>query len=229
MHITSFVLRGISKTAVFGLVFMLTSLVPSAVQALELKELVTPICFQDKTELTERYGEPVTTKWQRKDRVIAWRIQGDDMISGYYPDSFGGKVASAATGKFGMMKIVVNCEDLPESLIEKSKRSRDILLKREQDLLGFERFLQPLCLKDRKGIEAELGRKAKHYDAWVMRGGKTKELYYVSFGYSDEDASLPMWGKVYNYQTWEEELEVFCPMIREAVESRKEAEEVPMD
>jgi len=229
MHITRSVLRGISKTAVLGFIFMTSSLVPSGVQALELKELVSPICFQDKAYMTREYGQPITTKWQRKDKVIAWRIQGDDMVSGYYPDSFEGKVASSATGKFGLIKVVVNCEELPESLIEKSKRNRDIVAKREQDLLAFEGRLQTLCLKNKKGIEAALGRKSKHYDAWVMPGEKTKEPYYVSFGYSDEDESLPMWAKVYNYKSWEEEEEVSCPMIREAAESQKEIEEAPMD
>ena len=225
MHITRFVLRGIAKTAVLGFVLMMGSLVPSGVQALELKELVSPICFQDKAYMTRKYGQPVTTKWQRKDKVIVWRIEGDDMVSGYYPDSFEGKVASAATGQFGLMKVVVNCEELSESMIEKSKRNRDIVAKREQDLLVFEGLLQNLCLKDRKGIESALGKKSKHYDAWVKPGGKTKEPYYLSFGYGDEDESLPMWGKVYNYKTWEEELEVSCPMIREAAASQKVIEE----
>jgi len=226
MHVTRSVLRGITKTACLGFLFMTSSLMPSGVQALELKELVSPICFQDKAYMTKKYGEPITTKWQRKDEVIAWRIHGDDMVSGYYPDSFDGKVASSATGQFGLMKVVINCEELPESRIEKSKRSRDILVKREQDLLGFVTLLQNMCLKDKKSIEAALGQRVKDYDAWEKRGGETKELYYLSFGYSN---ALPMWGKVFNYKSWEEELEVSCPMIREAAESQKQIEEEGMN
>lgn len=226
---TRAVLRKITKSTVYGLAVIGFFFVPSAVQALELESLVSPICFHDKAYMNEKYGEPVVTKWQRKDRVISWKIQGDDRVSGYYPDSFGGKVASSATGDFGMMQIVVNCETHPESLIEQAKRDRDILIKREQDLLSFENLLQSMCLKDRKGIEAALGEQAKNYHAWLRYGEKTKELYYLAFDYSEEDEAVPMTGKVFDAKSWEDMLEVSCPMIRKAAESGEEAEDAPMN